>query len=285
MSGSMDSSNIIGLGGPKDPGPMRRVPKDKFSAMFQGEQAHYEAAMQKKISRSVFMSIGQVTKERAKAYGFSYPTWKRNVTDALSVRPSELHKFGKYLASYLSGSGEVRLTAPNGTDLTFRLDSRPVHIHDGIIDDEDLAKGSRSVSLPTGEVFTTVDETSAEGRVVFDVPTPQVGVLIKDMAWKFESGHLTDFTAKKNVDATKAFWDKASGAKDLLSSITLGINPKAKSSFLMPYIAKGAVSVGIGENREIGGKVQSDYFFGSTLSKATLEVAGKTIVKDGKIVA
>jgi len=274
----------IGLGGPKDPGPMKRVPKEKFAAMFQGEQAHYEAALQKRISRSVYLSIGQVTPERARTYGFSYPVWKKNFTDALSVKYADLQKQGKYLGSYLSGSGEVRLMAPNGTDLTFKLDSRPVHVYDGIIDEEDLAKDLRSASLPTGEVGTTVDETSANGRAIFDVPTPQVGLLIQGMAWTFKDGHLVEFTAKKNVDATKAFWDRASGGKDLLSMLAIGINPKAKASFLMPFIARGAVSVLIGENREAGGKVQSDYGFGGTLSNATLDVAGKRIVENGKIV-
>ncbi len=274
----------IGLGGPKDPRPMKRVPKDKFAAMFQGEQAHYEAALQKKSSRSLFLTIGQVTAERARTYGFSYASWKKSMNDALSVKYADLKSRGKYLASYLDGSGEGHLTAPNGTDLTFRLDSRPVQILDGIIDEEDIAKGLRSASLPSGEVATSIDETSAEGKVVFDVPTPQVGVLIKGMTWVFRDGHLVDFTAKQNVNATKAFWDRASGGKDLLSGVGIGLNPKAKPQFLMPYISKGAISMGIGDNRELGGKVQSDYYFGGTLSNATLEISGKKIVKDGKIV-
>jgi len=274
----------ISLGGPKNPAPMKTVPKDKFAAMFQGEQAHYEAALQKKMSRSVYLGLGQVTPERAKTYGFSYAVWKKNMNDALSVKYASLQQQGKYLASYLSGTGDVRITAPNGTDLSFRLDSRPVHVYDGIIDDEDLAKDNRSASLPSGDITTTVDESSAEGRIVFDIPTPQVGLLIQGMSWTFKGGHLVDFAAKKNVDATKSFWDRASGGKDLLSSLSIGINPKAKASFLQPYIALGAVSVGIGENREYGGKVQSDYMFGGTVSNATLEVAGKRVVDRGKIV-
>ena len=274
----------IGLGGPKDPTPMKRVPKEKFAAMFQGEQAHYEAALQKKSSRSVYLALGQVTPERAKTYGFSFPAWKKNVTDALSVKYADMQRQGKYVASYLSGSGDVHITAPNGTDLTFKLDSRLTQIQDGIIDDDDLAKGHRFAGLPTGQVGTTVDETSAEGTVIFDVPTPQVGLLIKDMSWTFKGGHLVEFTAKKNVDATKAFWDRATGGKDLLSGFGIGLNPKAKASFLMPYVARGAVNVDIGENREAGGKVQSDYEFVGTLSNATLDVAGKRIVEKGKLV-
>ncbi len=275
----------IGLGGPKDPSPMKRVPKEKFAAMFQGEQAHYEASLQKKISRSVYLSLGQVTAERAKSYGFSYSLWRKNVTDALSVKYTSLQQQGKYLASYLSGAGEAHLMAPNGTDLTFRLDSRRVHIYDGIIDDEDIARDNRNAILPAGEVAVTVDETSAEGKVVFDVPAPQIGLLIRDMSWTFKDGHLTSFAAKRNVEATKAFYDVAGGGKDLLSSIGIGINPKAKPSFLHAYLAKGTISVQIGENRSIGGKVQSDYEFSGALSDATLEVAGKRVVEDGRIVA
>ena len=274
----------ISLGGPKDPAPMKKVPKERFTAMFQGEQGHYEAALQKKSSRSVSIALGQVTKERAKTYGFPHSAWMKNVTDALSVKYVDLQNKGKHLAGYLSGSGDAHLTAPNGTDLRFRLDSRRVHVYDGIIDDEDLAKDSRFASLPAGEVATTADETSANGMVIFDVATPQVGLMIQNMSWTFKDGHLVDFSARKNVEATKAFYDAASGGKDMLSSIGIGINPRAKPSFLHAYLAAGAVSVGIGENRELGGKVQSDYEFAGTLSKATVDVAGKRIVEKGRII-
>ena len=275
----------IGLGGPKDPSPMKRVPKERFAAMFQGEQAHYEASLQKKISRSVYLAVGQVTHERAKTYGFSYPVWRKNVMDALSVKHTSLQQQGKYLATYLSGAGEAHLTAPNGTDLTFRLDSRRVHIYDGIIDDEDIARDNRYANLPAGEVAVTVDEMSAEGKVVFDISAPQVGVLIQGMSWTFKDGHLTEFTAKRNIEATKAFYDVAGGGKDLLSSIGIGINPKARPSFLHAFLSKGIISVQIGENRSIGGKVQSDYEFSGALGNATLEVSGKRVVENGKIVA
>lgn len=40
----------------------------------------------------------------------------------------------------------------------------------------------------------------------------------------------------------KAFWDRASGGMYFASSVSIGINPRAKPSFLMPNIARGAVS-------------------------------------------
>jgi len=82
----------------------------------------------------------------------------------------------------------------------------------------------------------------------------------------------------------KAFWDRASGGMYLASSVGIGIDPKAKPSFLTPYIARGAVSAMICEKRELGGRVQSGYSSGGTLSTATLKVAGKRIVEGMKIV-
>ena len=53
--------SYVWLGGPRDPGPMKRIPEQKFGAMYQGEQAHYEKTLAKK-PKSVGVALGQITR-------------------------------------------------------------------------------------------------------------------------------------------------------------------------------------------------------------------------------
>ncbi len=273
----------IWLGGPKDPGPMKEVPSAKFSALFEGEKAHWDKSLEVG-SLSAGLSLGQVTPQRAEVYGFDYAAWRRMTEDAMEVSPRELSEFGQKLEPVLSGSGAVRVTAPNGTDLRFQMAGRTPHIYDGILDEKDIKRGTTNVGLPSGAISAAVVEDSAEGTVVFDVPAPQVGVLIKEMKWVFQGGKLVELTAKENADAIQGLYEGAKGDKDRLGSLTIGLNPRARTGYLENYIPAGTVTLSIGDNRELGGENDSDWGFPGALSQATLEIDGKVIVEKGRLV-
>ena len=271
----------IYIGGPEDPAPMKKIPPEKFSALFEGEKGHTDKALEKKI-RISFLSIGLVTPQRAKTYGFDYSRWRRMVERASMVSPKEMARFGRKVARVLEKGNEVHITSKQGTDLTFELGERPVHINDGILDKADLDKGTNFVTLPSGDVTVAPLEKSGKGKVFFDVPVPIVGKLVRDLRWTFEKGKVKEFKARTNLKVIKSFFDKGHGAKDMLGSFTLGINPNAKTGYLMSSMAMGAVTIAIGENREIGGKNESDYSASGTISRPTVTVDGKLLIKNGK---
>jgi leucyl aminopeptidase (aminopeptidase T) len=272
----------IWLGGPVNPGPMAELPPGKFSAMFEGEKAHWDKALEVR-SLSAGLTLGQVTPQRAKTYGFDYEAWKRMMEEAIEVSPRDLEELGRKLEPVLAGTGVARVTAPNGTDLRFQLGGRTPQIYDGILDEDDIKRGNLGVGLPSGAIVVAVLEDSAEGTAIFDVPAPQVGVLIKEMKWVFHDGKLVEISAKEHEDVIKDLYEGASGDKDRLGSLSIGLNPKAKTGFLENSIPLGVVTLGIGDNRELGGKNDSDWGFPGSLSEATLEIDGKVVVKDGQI--
>jgi len=189
---------------------------------------------------------------------------------------------GRKLARVLSKGRDVHITSGRGTDLTFRLGKRPVHIYDGLLSPMDVKKGTNFVSLPAGDVAVAPLENSANGKVVFDVPIPQVGKLIHNLSWKFVNGKIVEFKASKNLRAAKDFYDLAHGDKNRIGFLNFGINPNAKVGYLMNSLANGAVTIGIGGNKEVGGKNNSEYGFAGVMSKATVDIDGKNIVKNGK---
>lgn len=276
--------SYVWLGGPKDPGPMKRAPKEKFAAMFAGEQAHYDRSLEKK-PKSVGVALGMVTRERAKTYGFNYAKWKENTEAAIAVDYAQLQDLGQRFGGLLSSPYDVHVTADNGTDLRFRLagQERKVHVNDGVISDDDLVAGNPDAQLPAGAIWVAPVEDSAQGTFASDLPIPQMGRLIEGLTWRFEHGRITEFAAKKNVDLAQVGRDEGTGDKDMFGSFGIGLNRKAKPGFLTNNIVAGAVSIGVGDNRDVGGRNRSTWGFTGTVSGATVEVGGKTVVANGKI--
>lgn len=272
----------IWIAGPEDPARLKQVPAERWSALAEADKPFVDKFLQRKI-RWASIDLGLVTPQRAKTYGFDYETWKTNVKAALNVKYEDMQKLGKRLAKALEKADEVRVSTPSGSDLTFNLEGRPVHIHDGVIDDEDVRRGAVSISLPDGTVNVAPLETSANGTFASDIPEPQVGVLIRDAKWVFDEGLLTAIEGGENVDVIRQGLKGAAGQADRMGTFTLGINPKAKPGFTNSQIALGTATVAIGENREFGGKNECKFRFPITATEPTVELDGKAIVKRGKL--
>jgi len=101
--------------------------------------------------------------------------------------------------------------------------------------------------------------------------------------WEFKDGKLTSFEGGENVERLKALWENAKGDKDEVGSLTIGLNPKAKLGFLYNSIVLGTVSVSLGDNRELGGRVESSFGFQCTVTEPSLELDQKPIVKRGRL--
>ncbi len=278
--------SYVYLGGPRDPGPMARVPQEKFAAMFRGEQAHDEKNREKK-PKNVIVTLGSVTRERARVYGYNFAKWKKSVEEAIAVNYGKLEAAAARAEAHLSQPADVRVTADNGTDLRFRLAGAPraPHVNDGVISDADLAADNRNASLPAGEATVAPIEDSARGTFVCDLGVPQVGRVIEGLSWTFRDGRAVEFTAKRNVGSAQTGWEGATGDRDALGSFGLGLNPRATPGFLQSTMVSGAVTIGIGENRDLGGKNASSYGFAGTLVSGTVEVGGKVVIDRGKWVA
>jgi leucyl aminopeptidase (aminopeptidase T) len=132
-------------------------------------------------------------------------------------------------------------------------------------------------------VLTTIPETSGEGKIIFDRPLQSMGLNVQEIEWKFKDGKVTSMKARKNLEPLSKQFHEASGDKDRISFIQIGLNPKAEYGYLMDHIVEGAVQIGIGDNEYIGGKNTSTFGMAATVSKATLETDGKTIIKNGQL--
>jgi leucyl aminopeptidase (aminopeptidase T) len=274
---------IIFISGPENPERMKGVPAERWMALARADRPSYERQLKRRV-RMAQMNLGYVTPQRAKIYGFNYEEWQKNVADATDVEYEKMQELGKRLAGVLEKPEEVKITNADGTDLRFTLEGRKAHVFDGVIDDEDVKMGAIFSSLPSGSVSVAPTETSADGVLTSNVPYPQTGVIVQNMSLRFENGELTSLEGDKNFEVIKSMWEKGTGDKCRLGWLSLGLNPKANLGFTDNSIVLGTATVGIGLNKELGGKNDSDWALPVTLAMPTIKLGERTIIKQGKLI-
>jgi leucyl aminopeptidase (aminopeptidase T) len=273
----------VNLFAAENPDHLKKIPPSKFTAWFEGERkAHYPRSQERKI-RNLGLGLALVTPQRAKNYGLNHGKWKKVMNNAMTADLKKLYKVGHLLADILDKASTAEIVDAGGTSLTFELGKRRVNIDDGIIDKEDIAHNALEAQIPAGYVGTTIVETSANGKVVFDLQHQEFGVNVEGMEWNFKDGKLVSMTGKRNIEYITKAQEKATGDKDRIATLGIGMNPRAEYDFMMNNIVEGAITIGIGGNDEVGGRNESSYGTASTLSKAALRIDGKLIIKNGQL--
>lgn len=275
------NANIF-LAGPEDPERLKLITIDRWNAMIESDKPYYDRLLEKTI-RSAQINLGFVTPQRARTYGFNYNEWKENIQAAMDVRYQEMQNLGKKIANMLEKADQVHITTKKGTDLLLEMEGRTAQVSDGVIDDEDLKKGADFTTLPAGQVAVVPKEGGANGVYVSDVPEATAGLLVRDIVWKFKDGNLTSFDGGENAESIRALWKEARGDKCKAGSLTLGLNPKARTGFVYNPIVLGTATLGVGDNRDLGGKVESSFAFQCSVTKPSIEFDGKPIMKNGRI--
>ena len=273
----------ISLSGPKDPSVFEAGSPALRSAMDEAMHPMMEKSRERKI-RGAYIQYGFATPERAERYGVDHASWNQGMINALTADLEELSMDGQKIASILENAKTIEVSHSNGTKIKMELMGRKANVQDGIVDENDIAKGHLWVELPTGNVSVAPKETSVNGKVVFG-KTALWGKIVRNLTWNFKYGRLVSFKADENEGVFSEFYGGAKGEKDRFASLSIGLNPKATptGTGLTDWIVRGAVSLGIGGNKDLGGENQTDFGWSGTLLGATVKVDGKTVIEKGQL--
>ncbi len=271
------------LGGPEDPAIFEKMPPERIGAMNEAMGPFHEKSLERKI-RGADIALGSVTPHRAVKYGVNYDAWSRSVRAALRADLTDLSKVGRDMVTRLEGAREVHVTARNGTDIHFDVEGRKALLEDGIVDAEDIKKGTLWASLPAGSVSIAPRETTANGTVVFD-RMALWGRVLTTLRWTFEKGRLTKYSVGRNRQVWDKFYGSAAGDKDRIGSFSIGLNPRGRplGLNLTDWFLAGSVDIGIGMNDYLGGANKTTFSWAGSVPKATVELDGKQVVSNGKL--
>jgi len=234
-----------------------------------------------------WVGIGYPSPERAKESGISLAKFRKTILQTLDIDYDALVKRGRSLLEKVRGADNVHVKSAKGTDIEFQVRGRKWILDDGIISKEDAEAGDVGLNLPCGEVFICPIETSANGTVFFDVPTSYYGHTIRGIKLEFKAGKVVGFDAEYGRKDFEAVLAAASGDKDRIAEFAIGLNPKARfiNDILVDEKVLGTVHFAIGDNKgpAYGGVNSSSIHWDLIMTKPTVEVDGKTIMKNGKL--
>jgi aminopeptidase len=267
------------------PGPANftRVWKNlsKFHSAVSYNQEWYERAKRYRL-KAARIILGYASRERARGSNISFTAWQRMLLAASNINYEALKTQMTKVAALLR-NGQVHITASNGTDLNLRLAGRNAYPEDCIVDNDDLDQGRNVANIPGGNLLVCPDESYADGTIVFDRPTPYMGKWVNGIRFTFKNGKLTEHRARFNANLLKASYDEATGERDQVAVLGIGLNPRARIGFLQDTICAGAITVGIGGNDDVGGANKTNFYFPGVITKATLTVDDNPIVQNGKV--
>lgn len=175
----------------------------------------------------------------------------------------------------------VRVTAPNGTDITMDITGRRAIPSKGL-----FHKKGESGNLPTGETFAAPLEGKTNGIFVVDGSMAGIG-MIKDKPIEFtvEKGLVTKISGGSQAKELEKIVNKYGKPARNIAEFGVGTNDKTKLSGMLLEDEKvlGTVHIAIGDNKSMGGKVNAPIHLDGVIKKPTVYFDGKIIMKNGKL--
>ena len=209
---------------------------------------------------------------------------------ALDVSPGLLEQNHRRAIELLR-SAPIRVSTPDGTDISFEVGERPFtsQIGDATRSRMQSARTriDRDIELPGGVLRVAPIETSANGRVVLPVWRP-LWTEGRNLFLHFEKGRVRI----EGIHSGKIEQELAAAGGDarMFREFALGFNPALKVLPEAPFIAyygygSGVVRLSLGDNEEMGGANRGGGVYWNFIHNATVTVGSTMLVKDGNLTA
>jgi leucyl aminopeptidase (aminopeptidase T) len=283
FSGVSKANVLIVLDGPENPAIFRTVDKGKALAVTSTLIRLLDTGFSNRV-RTVHVRTTAFTEQAAKNYGISHSKLMQESNRCLTMNQAKMLDLGHRIEVLLQKHREIHLSSSEGTDLRFRTRGSSL-IDDGIIDQSDLRSKNVITQLPAGTISIPIDESSAEGTIVITWPRAFLGDTIENLRMDFKKGEITDLRAHKGEKTLKRALREGSEKSDHLTRLIFGINSQASTPLGQPLdvLIPGTITLGLGDNTAIGGRVRSNFSYEHTLNEAIVSIGPTAVIMDGKL--
>ncbi|HOI29966.1 MAG TPA: aminopeptidase [Melioribacteraceae bacterium] len=185
------------------------------------------------------------------------------------------------LTDILTNTNIVRVTAPNGTDITMDISTRQGHASKGLFH----AKGE-SGNLPTGEAYIAPLEGKSNGVFVVDGSMAGIGVIKgRPIRIVVEDGFAVEISGGAQANKLNKILSNYDMPARNIAEFGIGTNDKAKLSGLLLEDEKvmGTIHIAIGDNKSMGGLVNVPIHLDGVVKRPTVYFDGAMIMKNGKL--
>lgn len=243
----------------------------------------YRRAAKAKI-RGARMYLGRTSQLAADRWQLDLDAWREELVRASLVPPSELHALGTRIGERMKKGKKVRITHPNGTEVSFRLKKYPVQLDDSLVDESDLKMGNSMATIPGGVVGVSIDHTSAEGSIIGNHTTYPNSGPVTGTRWNFSDGRLKSQSYETGGKPIEDAYAKAPRpGKDRLGFFSVGLNSEITKLPQMEDQEIGAILFQLGGNSFRGGKNVSPFGAWTVVKGADLSIDDKPVLQGGRI--
>jgi leucyl aminopeptidase (aminopeptidase T) len=269
--------------GPEDRPRFAALPERAGNAAFASNDQWYTLAGKQGL-RGCRMSVAFATDPAAKAFGLNGERWRRQLASAGLADAARMYRDGQRISKRLRMGREVRIRHKNGTDLTLGLARREARVETGIVDKAAHARPFGFLAnSPAGTVLVAVDESTASGSIVSNLPYYSPGLRVGTGRWEFSDGKLLSMAYDAPAAEVEKLYGAAAPGRERPSILSLGLNPKARAIPQYEEIESGVAVVGIGGNSGFGGKTANPFGLYSVLRGSDVEVDGTPVVRSGRL--
>ncbi len=185
-----------------------------------------------------------------------------------------VHDKQEQLVSWLKGKEQVEIRGPH-VDLTLSIKGR------------DFINSAGKANMPSGEVFTSPVEDSANGWIRFSYPAIRYGREVEGVEFSFENGRVVKASAEKEEPFLLSQLDSDEGAR-YLGELGIGTNfniQRFTKSILYDEKIGGTIHLALGFGfPKIGGKNNSNIhwdFICDMRTDSEILVDGELFYKNG----
>lgn len=189
----------------------------------------------------------------------------------------KVHDDQQKIIDWLKDKKQVEIKSPNA-ELSLSIEGRGFINADG------------TFNMPSGEVYTSPVEDSAQGWVEFTYPAINLGREVTGIRFEFQDGKIVKASAEKNEDFLLTMLDTDEGAR-YLGEFAIGTNygiQQFTGSILYDEKIGGSFHLAVGFGfPEIGSKNKSAIhwdFICDIKNDSEIKVDGELLYKDGEFV-
>lgn len=199
----------------------------------------------------------------------------------LSADYNRVAELSRKLADVLTEGKVVHVTTTRGTDITLPVEGRMAKADTGL-----FHNAGDYGNLPAGEAFLAPLEGQSNGVVVIDGAMAGLGILKKvNIKIVVRDGYAEDVSGGKEAEQLIQLLDQHGRLARNVAEFGIGTNYKAKLTGLILEDEKvlGTIHIAFGDNVSMGGKVRVASHLDGLIRNPTVEVDGRLIMRQGKI--
>jgi leucyl aminopeptidase (aminopeptidase T) len=275
---------VVYFPGPADRPRLRALPPEQLSP-FLGTDDEWLRRTRRAKMRGVRCLLGYASDAQADRWSVPGAMWRSQLIRAITeVDAARMARDAKRVGRLLAGGRTVRVTGPNGTDVTLRLRGRAPWVDDGSVDAEDRRAGRTLATSPGGSITVAVDEEASEGTVVSNRPSFLASGRVSGVQWEVEHGRLRNYWYSEGAETFEADFASAPRGAHVVSLLAVGVNPALAAG--VPHAEDeeaGTVTIAIGGNSLYGGRNRCRYLSWITVGEAAVTVDGRPLADRGAI--